>query len=154
MGIYNKFTKNANITVTLAERDGWGDKSIWEVILNNDITEVGRTDGKIVKAGEKFKCDAEYDAKEEDVISYIQSRGLLDSCGVSDAEFERLLEDDDNMTEITVAELEELRHKAAKYDEMIAARRRGAEATNSVSAEVRSARAKKAAEALWARKCG
>lgn len=41
----------------------------------------------------------------------------------------------------------ELVSKANAYDEMIASRRRGAEKANAVSAEVRSARAKKAVQA-------
>lgn len=51
------------------------------------------------------------------------------------------------MPEISESELEELREKARKYDEIIEASRRGAMKTNSVSAEERRARAKKAVEA-------
>ena len=44
---------------------------------------------------------------------------------------------------------EETKAKLAKYEKMIADRRRGAEITNNVPAEVRKARAKKAVEARW-----
>lgn len=43
----------------------------------------------------------------------------------------------------------EIQEKLEKYEKMIADRRRGAEITNNVPAEVRRARAKKAVEARW-----
>lgn len=56
------------------------------------------------------------------------------------------------MVEISESELKELRDKAQKYDQMIAARRKGAKMANAISAEERSERAKKAVAARWAKR--
>ena len=105
MSIYNDYTKNADVSVKLIERNEQSDKSVWGVTLNRDITKLGRTDEKILKSGAIFKCEAEYDVKEDDVLNYVHSRGLLDACSISDAEFEGLLEEDDRTVEIAATEL-------------------------------------------------
>lgn len=43
----------------------------------------------------------------------------------------------------------EIAEKLAKYEEMVAARRRGAEKTNNIPPEARKERARKAAQARW-----
>lgn len=55
------------------------------------------------------------------------------------------------MTDIAVDEkyFEDIRRKALLYDKMVDARRKGAQKTNNITPEQRSARAKKAAAARW-----
>lgn len=148
MSIYNNFTKGASIDVELFERNKNTDESTWGIIIEKDIVELGRNDGRILQNGTLFMCKGKYDDEEDDICQYVQSCGILDACNMSDAEFEqKLVDPNDQLTTITVGELEELREKATKYDEMVEARRRGARKANSVSTEERKARAKKAVEA-------
>lgn len=152
MSIYNKYTTDAHISVELIGRNDRSDASTWKVTLKEDINELGRTDGKVLRAGTTFRYEDEYDANGAGVVDYIRSRGLLDACNISDADFERkYLSGSDEMVLVSASELAELRKKAAKYDKLMEGYRRGAKQLNDVSMEERSARAKKAVEARIAK---
>lgn len=85
MSKYNKLTKDKEFNVSLVMRNYNDDESEWEIEL---LEPIFLNDGRFVKAGATFTYFDELTAEEEDVITYIQARGILDACNITDGDFE------------------------------------------------------------------
>lgn len=89
MSRYNQYTTDADISVKLVERDEGNDKSIWVVTTTTPIDFIAPSGLlRTVPEDSEFKFEGEFDATEDEATCYVKARGLLDACGVSDADFE------------------------------------------------------------------
>ena len=86
MSIYNDKTK-VEVQASHVEKTSIGQK--W---LVRTVQPVAIGD-RYLPAMSAFVFVATDDDTKEDVESYVESRGILNACNISDAEFERLLEE-------------------------------------------------------------
>lgn len=97
MSKYNKYTKMPVLARYVGQVDS-GEE--WAVSPVNTITFVEGGWLRVLPRDTEFKYIAPDGDTREEVEDYIENRGILDACNISDGDFERMLEDDDDEVEI------------------------------------------------------